>query len=83
MKKAAWFLQFMLVSAASFAQIKGRVVDKKTHLPIDSTRAKQLDEVTVAMSKEQAAANKVRRNVMPVTILTAKQMENRAANLIM
>src|SRR5688572_11454842 len=33
------------------------------------------------MSEEQAAARKVRNNVMPVTILTAKQMENRASNL--
>jgi outer membrane cobalamin receptor len=33
------------------------------------------------MSEEQAAARKVRNNVMPVTILTAKDIENRASNL--
>jgi vitamin B12 transporter len=142
MKKAAWVLQFILASAASFAQIRGKVVDNNTNLPIENasvtiddtkkgvltdtagrfeitnlnkgkytlvissvgyshekrtihftsepvyleiklrTGTKQLDEVTVTgMTEEQAEANKVRRNVMPVTILTAKQMENRASNL--
>lgn len=33
------------------------------------------------MNEEQMAARKVRNNVMPVTVLTAKQIENRASNL--
>jgi len=41
-----------------------------------------LSEVTVTgIADELAAARKVRNNVMPVTILTAKQIENRASNL--
>lgn len=41
-----------------------------------------LKGVTVTgMSEEQAAAKKVRNNIMPVTILTARDMENRASNL--
>lgn len=45
-------------------------------------QTKQLDGVTViGMTEEQAEANRVRNSVMPVTILTAKQMENRASNL--
>jgi vitamin B12 transporter len=43
---------------------------------------KQLEDVTVTgMTEEQAEAKKVKENVMPVTILTAKQIENRASNL--
>ncbi|HVU98707.1 MAG TPA: TonB-dependent receptor [Puia sp.] len=41
-----------------------------------------LADVTVTgMRKEDAEALAVKRNVMPVTILSAKQIENRAANL--
>lgn len=41
-----------------------------------------LSGITVTgISDEQAAARKVRGNVMPVTILTARQIENRASNL--
>lgn len=41
-----------------------------------------MEAVTVTgMSEELAAARKVRNSVMPVTILTAKQIENRASNL--
>lgn len=41
-----------------------------------------LSGVTITgLSEEQAAAKKVRSNVMPVTVLTAKQIENRASNL--
>jgi outer membrane cobalamin receptor len=44
--------------------------------------SEDLTEVTVTgMSEEQMAMNKVRNNVMPVTIITAKQIENRAGNL--
>jgi vitamin B12 transporter len=72
MKKIIIFIQLILVSAASGAQVKGKVVDS----------IRQLSVVTVTgMSEEQAAARKVRNNVMPVTILTAKQIENRASNL--
>jgi vitamin B12 transporter len=46
------------------------------------TTSKELSVVTVTgMTEEQADAKHVRSNVMPVTILTAKQMENRASNL--
>ncbi len=42
----------------------------------------ELTGVTVTgLSDEQAAARRVRNNVMPVTILTGKQIENRAGNL--
>lgn len=41
-----------------------------------------LSGVTItAMNEEQAEAARVRNGVMPVTILTAKQIENRASNL--
>lgn len=41
-----------------------------------------LQNITVTGSmKESAEANKVRSNVMPVTILSARQIENRATNL--
>ncbi|RCR65554.1 TonB-dependent receptor [Larkinella punicea] len=40
----------------------------------------QTVEVT-ATSEEQAEEKKIRSNVMPVTIITAKQIENRAGNL--
>jgi outer membrane cobalamin receptor len=42
----------------------------------------ELSGVTITgISEEQAEAAKVRNGVMPVTILTAKQIENRASNL--
>jgi vitamin B12 transporter len=142
MKKIILFLQLLSIAATGFSQIKGRVIDNKTNLPItnasvklentghgvttDSSGAfelngipagkytlfithvgyntekkiahlstpslfveiklkasdKQLEEVTVTgLSEELAEARRVRNNVMPVTILTAKQIENRASNL--
>ena len=57
--------------------------DSAVVLQVELTAAvKQLEDVTVTgMTDEQAAAKKVKENVMPVTILTAKQIENRASNL--
>jgi outer membrane cobalamin receptor len=46
------------------------------------SEATELSEVTViGETEEQADAKKVKQNVMPVTIITAKQIENRAGNL--
>ncbi len=46
------------------------------------TATSQLNDVTVlGRSEEQKEAAKIRSNVMPVTIITAKQIENRAGNL--
>ncbi|MFT3948193.1 MAG: TonB-dependent receptor [Agriterribacter sp.] len=70
----------------------GYLPAKKTIRITDSTESiitislvgdsRQLDEVKViGITQEQAEANKVRSNVMPVTILSAKQIENRASNL--
>ena len=42
----------------------------------------ELEQVTViGETEEQADFKKVKQNVMPVTIITAKQIENRAGNL--
>lgn len=44
--------------------------------------SKELKGITVTgMSEEQAAVRKVKNNVMPVTVLSAKDIENRASNL--
>lgn len=64
-------------------------LEKRIHLRGDTAidiqlgaSSKELAGVTVVgMTQEQAAARKVRNNVMPVTILTAKDIENRASNL--
>ena len=46
------------------------------------SKSTELSEVTVIGEiEEQADAKKVKQNVMPVTIITAKQIENRAGNL--
>lgn len=46
------------------------------------SKSTELSEVTViGETEEQADAKKVIQNVMPVTIITAKQIENRAGNL--
>ncbi len=42
----------------------------------------ELDEVLVkGLSKEQAEAREIRLNVNPVTVITAREIENRASNL--
>lgn len=44
--------------------------------------SKELSSVTVVrQTEEQAEVQKVKNNVMPVTVITAKQIENRAGNL--
>ena len=53
---------------------------KRTAAKTDSTR--MLKEVTVkGLTGEAAEVQRVRTNVMPVTVLTARQIENRAGNL--
>jgi vitamin B12 transporter len=43
---------------------------------------KELSSVTVVgQTEEQAELHKIRNNVMPVTVITGKQIENRAGNL--
>jgi vitamin B12 transporter len=45
-------------------------------------QSKELSSVTiVSVTEEQAEVQKVKNNVMPVTVITAKQIENRAGNL--
>lgn len=73
----------------SFSILGYEPVEKRIRLTSDSSvdirlspGSRELAGVTVlGMSEEQAAARKVRNNVMPVTILTAKDIENRASNL--
>lgn len=64
-------------------ELKVNVADSSTTVQIKmSPASKELSAVTVVgMTDEQADAKKVRENVMPVTIITAKQIENRAGNL--
>lgn len=46
------------------------------------SKTTELSEVTIiGETEEQTDAKKVKQNVMPVTIITAKQIENRAGNL--
>jgi outer membrane cobalamin receptor len=46
------------------------------------SKSTELSEVTIiGETEEQAEAKKVKQNIMPVTIITAKQIENRAGNL--
>lgn len=75
----------ILFSIVGFENVEKRVRLTDTLITEDiimkpSTR--HLSEVKVkGISEEESEANKVRSNVMPVTILTARQMENRADNL--
>jgi vitamin B12 transporter len=47
-----------------------------------SPESKELSSVTVVgQTDEQAEVQKIRNNVMPVTVITSKQIENRAGNL--
>jgi vitamin B12 transporter len=75
----------LLISNVGYASIRKTIDLNSEPVFVDikmSAQTKQLEEVTVVgMTEEQAEANKVRNSVMPVTILTAKQMENRASNL--
>ncbi len=46
------------------------------------SKTTEMSEVTViGETEEQKEARKVKQNIMPVTIITAKQIENRAGNL--
>lgn len=75
----------LLISYVGYAPLEKTVTIKDAAINVEiklSSVTKDLSEVTVTgMTEEQAAAKKVRSNVMPVTILTAKQIENRASNL--
>lgn len=75
----------LIISRINYSGIKRiiHVSDSATHILIKLVPdTRQLHGVTVTgMTEEVAEANKVRKSVMPVTILTAKQIENRASNL--
>lgn len=75
----------VLFSYVGYQSLKATVSlqDSVSYLDAKLNQASNdLSEVTVlGMSEEQSEAKKVRNNVMPVTILTAQQIENRASNL--
>lgn len=73
---------FTIASCLTFLTNTLAQVDtlKNTTRKNDSTRT--LQEVTVkALTNEAQLAKQVRSNVMPVTVITARQMENRTGNL--
>lgn len=75
-------LQFSFVG---YRPVERTVRVDKTGLSVEVAMeavSTELSGVTVTgLSEEQAAARKVRNNVMPVTILSGRQIENRASNL--
>jgi vitamin B12 transporter len=81
-KPGRFTIQFSLVGYTASRQ-EIQVVDSITNLDIElKTSVATLEDVMVTgITDEGAEARKVRNSIMPVTILTAKQMENRASNL--
>lgn len=76
---------FIIVSFVGYSTIQQRVSlnDQTNFIEVTlSPISTELSNVTViGQSEEQVETQKVKQNVMPVTIITAKQIENRAGNL--
>jgi vitamin B12 transporter len=81
-KPGRFTIQFSLVGYTALKRLI-QPTDSIMNLDIElKTSVTTLEDVTVTgITDEGAEAKKVRNSVMPVTILTAKQMENRASNL--
>jgi vitamin B12 transporter len=73
----------LMVSMIGYKTQKIAPKDIQNELLINMQESQnELDEVQVrALSTQQAEAKKIIQNVMPVTVITAKQIENRAGNL--
>jgi vitamin B12 transporter len=76
---------FIIVSFIGYNPIQQSVSlnDQVTFIELKLTpTSTELSGVTViGQSEEQAEVQKVKQNVMPVTVITSKQIENRAGNL--
>lgn len=76
----------LIVSSVGYA-VKAVDIELKDKVSLSvavslTVMEKRLADVTViGMTKEDAEARAIKRNVMPVTIITAKQIENRASDL--
>lgn len=75
-------LLFSLIGYESFRQEIIPSENKDAFLISMTESENELDEVLVkGLSREQAEAREIRLNVNPVTVITAREIENRASNL--
>jgi outer membrane receptor protein involved in Fe transport len=81
-KAGKYQLNFSIIGYSTIVK-PVQITDSSLSLDIRmQQRSGDLSGVTVVgLTEEQAEAKKVRNNVMPVTILSGKEIENRASNL--